>query len=53
MYLTVSGDLEFMKSKQTKAKGKVPTEDLALLCPEGTLPDLAAQCPPPTFPNPL
>lgn len=35
MYLIVSGVTEFMKSKQTKARERVPTEDLALLCPEG------------------
>lgn len=45
MNLTVSGDLECMKSKQTKARGNAPTEELALLCPAGILPAPAAQCP--------
>lgn len=45
MNLTVSGDLECMKSKQTETRGNAPTEELALLCPAGTLPVPAAQCP--------
>lgn len=35
MYLTVSGVSVFMKSKQTKARRRVLTEDLVLLYPEG------------------
>ena len=35
MYLTVSGVSAFMKSKQTKARRRVLTEDLVLLYPEG------------------
>lgn len=37
MHLIVGGILEFMKSKQIKGRGRVPTEDLALMCPEGAV----------------
>lgn len=52
MNLTVSGDLECMKSKQIKARGNAPTEELALLCPAGILPAPGYPVPPPASPGP-
>lgn len=37
MYLIAGGILEFMTSERIEARGRVPTEDLALMRPEGTL----------------